>query len=86
LTGAVQVVKGNSATLVLSNIAVGEYALAIFQDYDKNRVLKTNLVGYPTEPVGFSNNAKMILGPPSFDDARFQVNANQTTTLAVVLK
>ena len=29
------------------------------------------LFGIPTEPVGFSSNAKGMFGPPGFDDTSF---------------
>ncbi len=34
----------------------GEYAIAIYEDVNANEVLDRNLVGYPTEKYGFSNN------------------------------
>ena len=59
------------------NVPVGSYALAVYHDRNNNGKLDRNLVGIPLEPYGFSNNARGILGPPSFEDARFQVTGSK---------
>jgi uncharacterized protein (DUF2141 family) len=51
----------------------GIYAIAVYHDIDGNRKLNRNLVGFPTEPVGFSNNPNTFLGIPSFTAVRFAV-------------
>ena len=38
-----------------------------------NEKLDTNLVGIPSEPYGFSRNARGRFGPPSFDDLAIEV-------------
>ena len=48
-------------------------AIAVFQDLDGNGVLTKNGLGIPTEPYGFSNNARGTFGPPSFGKAQFTV-------------
>jgi uncharacterized protein (DUF2141 family) len=37
--------------------------------------LDTGAVGIPKEPFGFSRDAPAVMGPPSFDDAAFDVPA-----------
>ena len=61
----------------LKGVSAGSYALAVYQDRNNNGQLDRNLVGIPLEPYGFSNNARGILGPPSFEDARFQVTGSK---------
>ncbi|MEQ9468110.1 MAG: DUF2141 domain-containing protein [Ekhidna sp.] len=51
----------------------GFYAISIFQDENGNGKLDSNFMGIPTEPYAFSNNAKGMFGPPSFEDCRFEV-------------
>jgi uncharacterized protein (DUF2141 family) len=51
----------------------GIYAIAVYHDLDGNRKLNRNLIGFPTEPVGFSNNPNTFLGIPSFNAVRFAV-------------
>jgi uncharacterized protein (DUF2141 family) len=57
-------------TLVLRDVAPGSYALSAYHDLDGNGQLNTNLMGMPTEPYGFANNARGSFGPPSFQAAR----------------
>ncbi len=44
-------------------------AIAVFQDIDGSGDLTRNRLGIPVEPCGFSNNARINRGPPSFGDA-----------------
>jgi uncharacterized protein (DUF2141 family) len=63
-----------------------EFAVACYQDIDKNKKLNKNLVGYPTEPFGFSKDAKINLGPPKFEDAKIKLQENTTVTITINLK
>jgi uncharacterized protein (DUF2141 family) len=58
----------------VNNIPFGEYAIKAFHDEDSNDKIDTNFFGIPTESYGFSNNAKALFGPPSFDKAKFTFN------------
>ncbi|WP_114394697.1 DUF2141 domain-containing protein [Oleisolibacter albus] len=52
--------------LSLGPLPPGRYAVRVFQDLNANGTLDTNLLGIPTEPFGFSNDAMGEMGPPSF--------------------
>ena len=54
------------------DIPPGTYALAVIHDENMDGKLDTNWLGAPKEGYGFSNDAKAMLGPPSFSAARFQ--------------
>jgi len=69
----------------VNGLPPGSYALAVYHDRNSNGKLDSNLLGIPLEPCGFSNNARGVLGPPSFGDARFQV-AGPSTRIAVRLE
>jgi uncharacterized protein (DUF2141 family) len=60
-------------TLVVRNLPSGSYAVSAYHDLDANGRLNSNLLGLPSEPYGFSNNARGTLGPPSFQAAAFVV-------------
>lgn len=62
---------------IIENISPGDYAVAIFQDINGNGKIDTFFFGIPKEPYGFSNNARKLMGPPSFKDCKFQI-ANDT--------
>lgn len=53
----------------IAGLPAGDYALSVFQDENGNGKLDKNVVGMPTEPYGFSNDAAGSYGPPSFQDA-----------------
>lgn len=61
------------ATLQFADLPPGEYALTAFLDDNNNSKLDSNLFGLPTEPYGFSRNARAMAGPPPFADATFRV-------------
>jgi uncharacterized protein (DUF2141 family) len=67
-------------------LPAGEFAVACYQDIDKNKKLNKNLVGYPSEPFGFSRDAKISLGPPKFEDAKIKLEDNKTLTITINLK
>lgn len=83
-----QKIKVNDGTtdILFENVPAGDYGVIAFQDIDKNNRLKKNLIGYPTEPVGFSNDAKIKLGPPSYEDAKVIVKAGKTLIVPIKLK
>jgi len=50
-------------------------AVAVFQDLDGNGLLSKNAVGIPSEPYGFSNGARGLFGPPTFEAATLRGDA-----------
>lgn len=77
--GEVTEAKQGTVTVVFKGIPEGNYAFSAFQDINGNEKLDTNAVGKPTEPYGFSNNARGLFGPPSFDDAVVKVQAGDNS-------
>src|SRR5690606_32329089 len=55
-----------------------KYAVKAFHDVNGNKELDTNLFGVPTEPYGFSNNARGVFGPPSLSQMIFIAESNKT--------
>lgn len=64
-----------STTLVLTDVAPGEYGFAVYQDANDNGRLDTNPMGIPIEPIAFSNDAQGHMGPPTFDAVKLAVPA-----------
>lgn len=60
------------ATCRFSDLQKGSYAVAVFHDENDNGKLDTNFLGIPIEGSGASNGAQGWMGPPKFDDARFE--------------
>lgn len=76
-----RVPAGPRTILVLRDLAPGRYALAATHDENGNGKLDTNFVGVPTEPYGFSRDARGLLSPPTFDDAAIDLSADATLTI-----
>ena len=64
-------------------VAPGTYAIGIFHDANLNNRLDNYFFGVPREQYGFSNNARGFMGPPSFDDAAFNVEGK--TEISITL-
>jgi uncharacterized protein (DUF2141 family) len=64
-------VRDKEARCDFEDIAPGKYALAVVHDENMNGKLDANWLGVPTEGYGFSNDAKALLGAPSFSAASF---------------
>lgn len=60
---------------VFSNLEPGDYAASAYHDENDNGKLDTNMLGIPKEPTGASNNAQGKLGPPKYEQAKFNLAA-----------
>lgn len=65
--------------LHFTDVAPGDYAVTMIHDENGNAKLDT-MLGIPREGVGFSNNPRLIAGPPSFVATRFAVKAAPVET------
>lgn len=72
--------------VLLENVPVGTYGAVAFQDQNNNRKLETNIVGYPKEPIGFANDARIKFGPPDFADACITVTEGKTVVVNIQLR
>jgi len=61
------------------------YAVAIYHDKNSNNKFDTFL-SIPQEKFGFSNDAKVFFGPPSFDEASFFLEKNQRLKIEISLR
>lgn len=71
--------KAGSITVVLKDLAPGDYGFAVYHDANGNGRLDTNPMGIPIEPVAFSKDAQGRMGPPSFDAVKLAVPAAGST-------
>lgn len=67
-------IQKNKAIAVFDNLPAGSYAIKAFHDENNNDDFDTNFLGIPKEDYGFSNNVKGLLGPPSWNKAKFILN------------
>ncbi len=65
---------GTTADACFAVSTPGVYALAVYHDENNNHHFDRSLIGLPLEGYGFSNNAAIFMGPPSFASVRFTVH------------
>jgi len=75
-------IRDRQARCDFEDIPPGTYALAVVHDENMNGKLDSNVLGIPKEGYGFSNDAKALLGAPSFSAASFEYDGqNQDMTI-----
>lgn len=67
---------GSEVTALVEGVPTGRYAIKSFHDIDGDGKLGSNMLGIPTEPYAFSNNAS---GRASWADASFELAAGGNT-------
>lgn len=65
-----------SVVVHVEGVPPGTYAAEVYHDENDNEKADRNLLGIPTEGIGFSRDASPGLSGPSFADAAFQVGPN----------
>ena len=76
-------IKDNSATVTFTAIPKGTYAVSIYHDENKNDVMDRNSFGIPSEDYGTSNGATGFMGPPKFEDAKFNLVNNSKINITI---
>lgn len=67
------VAAGQAGSIRITGVAPGVYALALIHDENGNGRLD-KFMAIPREGFGFSRNPRIRMGPPSFDEVRFEVS------------
>jgi len=52
----------------------GEYAVAVYQDINSDRVLNKTIFGIPKEPYGFSGDPYIRFGAPNWSETSFRID------------
>jgi uncharacterized protein (DUF2141 family) len=69
-----------SLTVRFTALPPGTYAVAVYHDEDDNGAMTRSIFGPPTEPYGFSKNARGTFGPPKFSQAAITLRAGAQHT------
>jgi len=75
-------IENGKAIITFNEVPYGWYAISCFQDKNGNKKMDFENNGMPKEDYGVSNNP-MLMGPPTWEDAKFEVNA---TTKEIVIR
>ncbi|NRD19680.1 DUF2141 domain-containing protein [Winogradskyella eckloniae] len=81
--GEISAIQNNACSVTFKDIPEGTYAVSIFHDENDNGKMDTNFFGIPTEDYGCSNNATGFMGPPKWDDAKFQLSTDKTILISL---
>ncbi|MGY0406803.1 MAG: DUF2141 domain-containing protein [Polaribacter sp.] len=76
--GTIVKIKDKKSVVIFKDLPAGEYAVSFVHDENDNKKMDTNFFGIPKEDYGCSNNARGFMGPPKYDDAKFQLTKNKT--------
>ena len=71
-------VQDGKAQFVFKGLTIGKrYAVAIYHDENKNGKLDKAFLGIPLEAFGFSRDARILTGSPSFEDSNVKLKADK---------
>ena len=79
----VEIEDKSEVKVIFDNVNEGTYAVSIIHDENGNGDLDTAVFGIPTEDYGFSNDAKGMFGPPSFEDCKFDFTEDKTIVINI---
>lgn len=68
--------RAGTITFSTDALTSGSYGIRVMHDENGNGDMDSNMVGMPTEPWGFSNNAVGSFGPPEWADLRFELDGS----------
>lgn len=78
-------IANGQATCTFNNVpAPATYAVAYFKAAPGQTKMNTGFMGMPQDPYGFSRNATIGMGPPSFSSAAYAYNGGAVTFPATI--
>ena len=78
-------VNDGKSRIIVKQIPFGTYALTIHHDKNNNEKMDKDFFGLPAEQYGLSNNPKIFMSLPGFDECRFEVDT-QLVKLNIMMK
>lgn len=76
-------IKDKKSEVIFQKLPKGEYAVSFVHDENDNKKMDTNFLGIPKEDYGCSNNARGFMGPPKYDDAKFNLDSNKEIIIKI---
>jgi uncharacterized protein (DUF2141 family) len=70
---ATEKITSDAVVLTFKDVPPGKYAVNAYHDENNSKTLDRSILGIPQEGYAFSRNARGHRGPPSFEDAAFDV-------------
>ena len=79
--GGIAKIVNHTAKWIFQEIPYGEYVVATYHDHNENEILDSNFLGIPKEAFGFSSDARGMVGPPDYEEAKFMFNQKIKTVV-----
>lgn len=77
--GAAAPARKGETIVIVPGLPPGEYAVQAYHDGNDNHQLDRNIIGVPTEEVGFSKDPTIRFRAPSFKSAAFNYSGGDQT-------
>jgi uncharacterized protein (DUF2141 family) len=72
--------------LEVTELPIGTYAISAYHDVNGNGKLDKNLLGIPTEPYAFSNNARPKFRAPNWNEAKMEMGKSGSKVVLTLEK
>jgi uncharacterized protein (DUF2141 family) len=77
--GAEAPARQGETVVVVPGLPPGEYAVQAYHDGNQNHQVDRNIIGLPTEEVGFSKDPPLRLHAPTFKSTAFNYSGGEQT-------
>jgi len=74
------------SSVTFTNIPDGVYAVSVYHDENDNGEIDLLMGILPKEDTGTSNNPNTVMGPPKWEDAKFEVKNGEIIRFDVIIK
>ncbi len=74
-------IVGKQIQTQINDLQSGTYSVEVYHDKNNNQRLDKNLLGIPSEKIGVSNNIKIRLLPPTFEQMKFELTQDKHITI-----
>lgn len=68
---------------VFDGLAAGDYAVSVLHDENGDRKMNRSRLGFPSEGVGFSNDQKVKLSAPDYEDCKFDLAPSESKKIVI---
>lgn len=76
-------ITNNQSIIIYDSLEYGYYAISVHHDENNDGWMNKTFLGYPAEGFGLSNNPKIFLSVPNFEDCKILLEED---TLNIVIK
>ena len=78
-------ITDQKSRVIFTNIPDGVYAVSVYHDENDNGEIDLLMGILPKEDTGTSNNPNTVMGPPKWEDAKFEVKNGELVTFEIEL-